>query len=72
MAYQGDGYGAGPTLIDSGREANSVRRVLHPLTPLAFLERSAEVVPDKTAIVHGDRRVSCRPSTLTGRCSRPW
>src|SRR3954466_11593751 len=29
-----------------------------PLTPLAFLGRSAEVFPEKTAIVHGDRRVS--------------
>ncbi|GAA1869965.1 AMP-binding protein [Pseudonocardia ailaonensis] len=29
-----------------------------PLTPLAFLARSAEVYPDKTAIVHGDRRLS--------------
>ena len=28
------------------------------LTPLRFLERSAEVYPDKVAIVHGDRRTS--------------
>ncbi len=27
-----------------------------PLTPLTFLQRSAEVFPDKTAIVYGDRR----------------
>ncbi|MFC5995698.1 acyl--CoA ligase family protein [Pseudonocardia hispaniensis] len=27
-----------------------------PLTPLAFLRRSSEVFPDKTAIVYGDRR----------------
>jgi fatty-acyl-CoA synthase len=27
-----------------------------PLTPLAFLRRSADVFPDRTAIVHGDRR----------------
>ncbi|NIH82396.1 acyl--CoA ligase family protein [Amycolatopsis viridis] len=31
-----------------------------PLTPLAFLERSAEVFGDKEAIVHGERRVSYR------------
>ncbi|GAB2974466.1 acyl--CoA ligase family protein [Amycolatopsis acidiphila] len=31
-----------------------------PLTPLAFLERSAEVFPDKEAIVYGDRRVTYR------------
>jgi fatty-acyl-CoA synthase len=30
------------------------------LTPLAFLRRSAEVFPDKTAVVHGDRRVNYR------------
>jgi fatty-acyl-CoA synthase len=31
-----------------------------PLTPLSFLERAAEVFPDKTAIVYGDRRISYR------------
>jgi fatty-acyl-CoA synthase len=30
------------------------------LTPLRFLERSAEVYPEKVAIVHGDRRTSYR------------
>ena len=30
------------------------------LTPLAFLRRSAEVYPDKTAIVYGDRRHTYR------------
>jgi fatty-acyl-CoA synthase len=30
------------------------------LTPLRFLERSAEVYPDKVAIVYGDRRTSYR------------
>ncbi len=30
------------------------------LTPLAFLERSARVFPDKTAIVHGERRLTYR------------
>ena len=29
-----------------------------PLTPLAFLGRAAEVFPDKTAIVYGDRRIT--------------
>jgi fatty-acyl-CoA synthase len=29
-----------------------------PLTPLAFLERSARVYPEKAAIVYGDRRLS--------------
>src|SRR3954469_9852137 len=31
-----------------------------PLTPLRFLERSAEIFPAKTAIVDGERRVSYR------------
>jgi fatty-acyl-CoA synthase len=31
-----------------------------PLTPLAFLERSATVFPDKVAIVYGDRRITYR------------
>jgi fatty-acyl-CoA synthase len=31
-----------------------------PLTPLAFLERSAAVFPEKTAIVYRDRRISYR------------
>jgi fatty-acyl-CoA synthase len=31
-----------------------------PLTPLRFLERSAEVYPDKIAIVHGERRIAYR------------
>jgi fatty-acyl-CoA synthase len=29
-----------------------------PLTPLSFLERSASVFPDRTAVVHGKRRYS--------------
>src|SRR3954452_9469668 len=39
-----------------------------PLTPLAFLGRSAEVFPEKTAIVHGDRRVSYRE--VSGEATR--
>ncbi len=31
-----------------------------PLTPLPFLERSADVYPDKIAIVHGERRLTYR------------
>lgn len=31
-----------------------------PLTPLTFLPRSAEVYPDKTAIIHGDLRYTYR------------
>jgi acyl-CoA synthetase (AMP-forming)/AMP-acid ligase II len=32
---------------------------LAPLTPLRFLERSAEVFPTKTAMIEGDRQFSC-------------
>ena len=38
------------------RKRGSVR--LSPLTPLAFLERAADVFADKTAIAYGDRRMS--------------
>ncbi len=31
-----------------------------PLTPLSFLQRSAEVFPDGTAVVHGERRLTYR------------
>ena len=31
-----------------------------PLTPLSFLERSASVYPDKTAVIHGDLRFTYR------------
>src|SRR5215211_8872328 len=30
------------------------------LTPVSFLRRSAYIYPDKTAVVHGDRRYSYR------------
>ncbi len=31
-----------------------------PLTPISFLERSAAVYPEKTAVIHGDRNYSYR------------
>src|SRR5258707_12886357 len=31
-----------------------------PLSPLSFLPRAAHVWPDKTAVIHGDRRLSYR------------
>ncbi|HET9578418.1 MAG TPA: acyl-CoA synthetase [Usitatibacter sp.] len=31
-----------------------------PLTPVSFLERSADVYPDKVAVIHGDRRITYR------------
>ena len=39
-----------------------------PLSPLSFLERSAMVYPDKTAVVHGERRYTY--TELYARCRR--
>ena len=39
-----------------------------PLSPLSFLERSAMVYPDKTAVVHGERRFTY--AELYARCRR--
>lgn len=39
-----------------------------PLTPLSFLARNALVYPEKTAVVHGDRRIGWR--ALAERCRR--
>ena len=41
---------------------------IRPLTPLAFLERSAQVFPEATAVVHGDERISYRE--LAARVTR--
>ena len=38
----------------------------HALTPLSFLERSASVYPDKTAVVHGETRYTY--SEMLARC----
>jgi acyl-CoA synthetase (AMP-forming)/AMP-acid ligase II len=47
-----------------GKRVVKVSKETHPyrteLTPISFLRRSAYVFPDKTAIVHGDRRLSYR------------
>jgi fatty-acyl-CoA synthase len=39
-----------------------------PLTPVTFLRRSADVYPDKTAVIHGERRYSYRE--FQDRCRR--
>ncbi|MDJ0948913.1 MAG: acyl-CoA synthetase [Alphaproteobacteria bacterium] len=39
-----------------------------PLTPLHFIERSAAVYPDRTAVIHGDRRYTWREAY--DRCRR--
>ena len=39
-----------------------------PLTPISLLERSAQVYPDKTAVIHGDRRFTY--AQFRERCHR--
>jgi fatty-acyl-CoA synthase len=38
------------------RELERVEANYSPLTPITFLERSAAVYPDKTAVIHADTR----------------
>ncbi|MCB1890060.1 MAG: acyl-CoA synthetase [Rhodocyclaceae bacterium] len=45
-----------PSIYDSGLDRNAANYVA--LTPLTFLERSASIYPDRTAVVHGARRLS--------------
>ena len=39
-----------------------------PLSPVSFLRRSADVYPDKVAVIHGDQRFTYRE--LAERCAR--
>ncbi len=39
-----------------------------PLTPLSFLNRTVEIYPGKTAVIHGDKRYTY--AELGGRCRR--
>jgi len=45
-------------IFEMGLEKGAANHV--PLTPVTFLRRAAAVYPDKTAVVHGDRRYSYR------------
>ncbi|MFN3984286.1 MAG: acyl-CoA synthetase [Rhodocyclaceae bacterium] len=54
------------TIYDRGLEKNAANYV--PLTPLTFIERSADVYPDRVAVIHGQRRYHWR-ETLQ-RCRR--
>jgi fatty-acyl-CoA synthase len=42
-----------PSIFEAGLAANAANHV--PLTPLSFLERTADVYPDHPAVIHGDR-----------------
>ena len=39
-----------------------------PLSPLGFLERAASVFPERTAIIHGERRIAY--AEMFARCRR--
>jgi fatty-acyl-CoA synthase len=60
---QGDGETSPFETGLARREANHTA-----LTPLSFLARSGEVYPEKTAVVHGDRRLTY--GELYARCRR--
>jgi fatty-acyl-CoA synthase len=49
----------------TGLDRNAANYV--PLTPLAFLRRSADVYPGKVAVIHGERRYTYRE--FAARCS---
>ncbi len=52
------GEPARPTIFDRDLERSPANHA--PLTPLSFLRRAAAVYPDKTAVIHGERRLSYR------------
>ena len=53
-------------LYETGLDKNPAN--FQPLTPLTFLERSAQTFPDRTAIIHGNQRISY--SEFLNRCTR--
>lgn len=55
-----------PASFDSGLDPNPAN--FTALTPVSFLKRSAEVYPDKTAVIHGETHYSYR--TFYERCRR--
>ena len=52
------GEPARPSIYDRDLERSPANHA--PLTPLSFLRRAAAVYPDKTAVIHGERRHSYR------------
>ena len=56
-----------PIFAGLGRTAaNSV-----PLTPISFLPRTAAIYPDRTAIIHGERRITYRAYSCARRGGSP-
>ncbi len=54
------------SIYEVGLDRNSGNYV--PLTPISFLERSAQVYPHHIAVIDGDRRITYRE--MFGRCRR--
>jgi non-ribosomal peptide synthetase component F len=52
-------HSSGTVMTQTTRVIPAPASWLAPLTPLRFLERSAEVFPTKTAMIEGDRQFSC-------------
>lgn len=51
----------------TGLEANAANYA--PLTPLAFLDWSADVYPERLDVVHGARRFTCaNPPAVPAAC----
>ena len=55
-----------PSIFERDLDRNAANYA--PLSPLSFLKRAAVVYPDKTAVVHGDRRWTYRE--FRERCQR--
>jgi fatty-acyl-CoA synthase len=60
------GEGRTRSIFDVALERGPANHV--PLTPLSFLVRAAAVYPGKTAVIHGDRRLTY--ADLQARCRR--
>lgn len=54
------------SIFETGLDKNPANHV--PLTPVSFLRRAARVFPDRTAVIHGERRYSY--AELEQRCRR--
>ena len=51
------------TIYDIGLDRNPANH--QPLSPLTFLERAADVFPDRVAVIHGPARRTFRASPAT-------
>ena len=63
------------TIVAGADPPSTIRRRMKAyrteLSPISFLRRSASVFPDRTAVVHGDRRYTYREFEGPGRPPRP-